>query len=260
MDCCPLLLSGDGAVPTPPAWQQQQQQQQQQRLHPLSISNNKYSEAKAAAAAGAGSGAGAYNPYPQRHTSRPQHAHSSTFRKIPPQQQQHAHSSAFRRLSHAPPPPSHLSASAPASSSPPLHKRPRSSLLYRMTSQLVGTYQDQQQQQQQQQQQARPRAAAAVQAPPRVLTKPSLGTKNDGHDNDNSDLILLVNDVLVNHQPLSGINRVYVIQDMLGQGTFGQVVACRCDDWGKEVAVKVIKNQQAYYHQARVEIGEWAPT
>jgi hypothetical protein len=43
--------------------------------------------------------------------------------------------------------------------------------------------------------------------------------------------------------------------EMLGQGTFGQVAACYSDAQGASVAVKVIKNQPAYYHQARVEVG-----
>ena len=43
--------------------------------------------------------------------------------------------------------------------------------------------------------------------------------------------------------------------EMLGQGTFGQVAACYSDAAGCSVAVKVIKNQPAYYHQARVEVG-----
>lgn len=30
------------------------------------------------------------------------------------------------------------------------------------------------------------------------------------------------------------------------------MVSCWCDDFGKAVAVKVIKNQPAYYHQVRV--------
>jgi dual specificity protein kinase YAK1 len=50
---------------------------------------------------------------------------------------------------------------------------------------------------------------------------------------------------------------------MLGQGTFGQVFKCSTQDNNNNnssstdgfVAVKVIKNQAAYYHQARVEIG-----
>ena len=42
---------------------------------------------------------------------------------------------------------------------------------------------------------------------------------------------------------------------MLGQGTFGQVVHCQCltsgasFTAGDSVAVKVIKNQNAFYHQ-----------
>lgn len=42
---------------------------------------------------------------------------------------------------------------------------------------------------------------------------------------------------------------------MLGQGTFGQVFKCLVEGSSEMVAVKVIKNQAAYYHQARVEIG-----
>eukprot|EP00798_Chlamydomonas_sp_ICE-L_P024982 gene24982-10644_t len=92
--------------------------------------------------------------------------------------------------------------------------------------------------------------------PKRALTKPSIGTKNDGYDNENSDLILCVGDPLTNQQPGGvAMNRHYVIKDMLGQGTFGQVVSCWCDEFQKFHAVKVIKNQPAYYHQARVEIG-----
>ena len=42
----------------------------------------------------------------------------------------------------------------------------------------------------------------------------------------------------------------YVVQCMLGQGTFGQVVECVREDHGHErLAVKVIKNQQAYFQQ-----------
>lgn len=43
----------------------------------------------------------------------------------------------------------------------------------------------------------------------------------------------------------------YVVLSTLGAGTFGQVVKCRLQETGEEVAVKVIKNQQAFYCQAR---------
>eukprot|EP01018_Ginkgo_biloba_P029191 Gb_18179 [translate_table: standard] len=46
----------------------------------------------------------------------------------------------------------------------------------------------------------------------------------------------------------------YIVKDLLGQGTFGQVVKCWSIETNSFVAVKVIKNQPAYYHQARVEI------
>ncbi|KAL3686400.1 hypothetical protein R1sor_008974 [Riccia sorocarpa] len=87
--------------------------------------------------------------------------------------------------------------------------------------------------------------------PKRYLTNPSVGVDNNGLDNVNSDLILYVNGILLN----AAENRRYIIKDMLGQGTFGQVCKCWTDDSNSYVAVKVIKNQPAYFHQAQVEIG-----
>lgn len=43
----------------------------------------------------------------------------------------------------------------------------------------------------------------------------------------------------------------YIVKDLLGQGTFGQVVRCLKEDSREEVAVKVIKNQTAFYHQVQ---------
>lgn len=88
--------------------------------------------------------------------------------------------------------------------------------------------------------------------PRRVLTKPSKGTKNDGYDNEDSDYILYVNDILgseeTNHK-----NR-YLILDVLGQGTFGQVVKCQNLKTQEVVAVKVIKNKTAYFNQSMMEV------
>lgn len=86
--------------------------------------------------------------------------------------------------------------------------------------------------------------------PRRPLSKPAEPVSNDGWDNENADLILYVNDSL-----LSSNGNRYIVKDMLGQGTFGQVAKCVREDTGEVVAVKVIKNRPAYYHQARVEIG-----
>lgn len=58
-----------------------------------------------------------------------------------------------------------------------------------------------------------------LQNPKRVLTKPSKATRNDGHDNDEGDYILQVNDFI------HGKNGTqYTIIDMLGCGTFGTVL------------------------------------
>ena len=82
----------------------------------------------------------------------------------------------------------------------------------------------------------------------RAITQPSVGVSNDNLDNENSDLILYHDDeIWVNAKR-------YRIDGILGHGTFGQVVRCVCCETGKRVALKVIKNQPAYFHQARMEI------
>uniref|UniRef100_A0A0E0CQ97 Protein kinase domain-containing protein n=1 Tax=Oryza meridionalis TaxID=40149 RepID=A0A0E0CQ97_9ORYZ len=86
--------------------------------------------------------------------------------------------------------------------------------------------------------------------PKRFLTNPSVPAHNDGLDNANSDLILYVNLELVNKKS----DRRYVIKEMLGQGTFGQVAKCWDAETNSYVAVKVIKNQPAFYQQAIMEV------
>jgi serine/threonine protein kinase len=46
----------------------------------------------------------------------------------------------------------------------------------------------------------------------------------------------------------------FIVKDMLGQGTFGQVVKCWDTESNDYIAVKVIKNQPAFYHQAIMEV------
>ncbi|KAL5767606.1 hypothetical protein ACOSP7_014202 [Xanthoceras sorbifolium] len=86
--------------------------------------------------------------------------------------------------------------------------------------------------------------------PKRYLTTPSVGVLNDGYDNANSDLILSVNYGLVNLET----QRRYIVKDVLGHGTFGQVARCLDVETNSFVAVKIIKNQPAYYQQALVEV------
>eukprot|EP01025_Chloroclados_australasicus_P069490 TRINITY_DN9816_c0_g2_i4.p1 TRINITY_DN9816_c0_g2~~TRINITY_DN9816_c0_g2_i4.p1 ORF type:complete len:706 (-),score=90.54 TRINITY_DN9816_c0_g2_i4:1289-3406(-) len=81
-----------------------------------------------------------------------------------------------------------------------------------------------------------------------ILTRPSAAVSNCGRDNANSDLILRVGDRLQN-----AVGEEFVIQGLLGQGTYGQVA--RCIKSGNEiVAIKVIKNQPAYLNQAQIEV------
>ena len=85
--------------------------------------------------------------------------------------------------------------------------------------------------------------------PRRVLTKPSKPMYNDGHDNEDSDYILYVNDYLGSEE-----GHRYLILDVLGQGTFGQVVKCQNMSTHEIVAVKVIKNKTAYFNQSMMEV------
>ncbi|KAI8971757.1 kinase-like domain-containing protein [Mycotypha africana] len=85
--------------------------------------------------------------------------------------------------------------------------------------------------------------------PRRVLTKPSKPCKNDGYDNEDFDYILYVNDTLGNTE-----GHKYLILDVLGSGTFGQVVKCRNTKTQEIVAVKVVKNKMAYFKQSMMEV------
>ncbi|KAK9767862.1 dual specificity protein kinase yak1 [Basidiobolus ranarum] len=90
--------------------------------------------------------------------------------------------------------------------------------------------------------------------PRRVLTKPSKGVRNNGCDNENNDYILYVNDILgdeAGHQ--------YLVLEILGAGTFGQVAKCLNTKTNELVGVKVVKNKQAYFQQSMMEVKilEW---
>ncbi|CDK25453.1 unnamed protein product [Kuraishia capsulata CBS 1993] len=85
--------------------------------------------------------------------------------------------------------------------------------------------------------------------PRRVLTKPSEGKSNNGHDNEESDYILYVNDVLGSQDGMK-----YMVLDVLGQGTFGQVVKCQNLKTQEIVAVKVIKSKPAFLNQSLTEV------
>jgi len=85
--------------------------------------------------------------------------------------------------------------------------------------------------------------------PRRVLTKNCEPVGNDGYDNGNADYILFVNETLGSYS-----KHQYQVLDMLGQGTFGQVVKARNIYTKELVAIKVVKNKPAYFNQGLVEI------
>lgn len=85
--------------------------------------------------------------------------------------------------------------------------------------------------------------------PKRVLTKPSKPFHNIGLDNENHDYILYVGDVFGNEE-----GRKFIILDMLGHGTFGQVVKAQNMKSKELVAIKIIKNQTAYFNQSMMEV------
>ncbi|TBU33846.1 kinase-like protein [Dichomitus squalens] len=85
--------------------------------------------------------------------------------------------------------------------------------------------------------------------PRRVLTKPSKPMHNEGYDNEDYDYILYVNDWLGQDD-----GHKYLILDILGQGTFGQVVKCQNMKTHEVVAVKVVKNKPAYFNQSMMEV------
>jgi len=84
----------------------------------------------------------------------------------------------------------------------------------------------------------------------RVLTKPEEPAHNSGYDNVDHNYILHVNDVL---EAPNGTG-TYIVVDVLGTGTFGQVVKCLHKESNTHVAVKIIKNLSAYFRQAWMEV------
>ncbi|KAL7720524.1 hypothetical protein QTN25_002290 [Entamoeba marina] len=93
----------------------------------------------------------------------------------------------------------------------------------------------------------------------RPITTPATPAKNNNKDNSNNDLILYTEQLLgtgVDPSQCFGkqLNSQYRVISLLGQGAFGQVVKCYDEQCHRFVAVKVLKNRQAYMRQAMLEI------
>jgi dual specificity tyrosine-phosphorylation-regulated kinase 2/3/4 len=74
---------------------------------------------------------------------------------------------------------------------------------------------------------------------------PDNTTNNFGYDDERGDYLV------VNHDHLA---YRYEIIDLLGKGSFGQVLHCRDHCTGESVAIKIIRNKKRFHHQALVEI------
>eukprot|EP01103_Thecamoeba_quadrilineata_P007890 TRINITY_DN17711_c0_g1_i1.p1 TRINITY_DN17711_c0_g1~~TRINITY_DN17711_c0_g1_i1.p1 ORF type:complete len:731 (-),score=93.75 TRINITY_DN17711_c0_g1_i1:241-2433(-) len=84
--------------------------------------------------------------------------------------------------------------------------------------------------------------------PKRILTRPSEKVSTQSYDNINGDYILHVNDIIISSSDVR-----YQVLDLLGQGTFGQVVKCRKIGTTEIYAIKIDKNKPAYFKQGLME-------
>ena len=84
--------------------------------------------------------------------------------------------------------------------------------------------------------------------PKRQLTAGE-GVDNHGFDNAQNDYILRAHDTIYSPE-----GQEFLILDMLGKGTFGQVVLCENVTKKERVAIKVLKNKRNYRNQGVVEI------
>ena len=72
------------------------------------------------------------------------------------------------------------------------------------------------------------------------------GTNNFGYDDERGDYNIVLGDHLAYR---------YEVVDVLGKGSFGQVVRCVDHKEGGVVAVKIIRNKKRFHQQALVEVG-----
>lgn len=69
---------------------------------------------------------------------------------------------------------------------------------------------------------------------------------NDGHDDENADYVIKPGEAFSNGR--------YEVQQLLGKGSFGQVIKAWDRAKQEAVAIKIIKNKKPFYNQALIEI------
>lgn len=85
------------------------------------------------------------------------------------------------------------------------------------------------------------------------ITKPVERVQNNGHDNANGDYVFRVGDYISDSNPAARSKTTYLVESLLGQGSFGQVLKCLDVNTHATYAIKVIKNLPAYNQQAQLE-------
>eukprot|EP00730_Choanoeca_flexa_P005379 TRINITY_DN11932_c0_g2_i3.p1 TRINITY_DN11932_c0_g2~~TRINITY_DN11932_c0_g2_i3.p1 ORF type:complete len:1226 (+),score=295.69 TRINITY_DN11932_c0_g2_i3:491-4168(+) len=86
-------------------------------------------------------------------------------------------------------------------------------------------------------------------APFRCLNGENVKRADNGFDDQHANLILHIRDEVVDN-----LGRPLTVLDMLGSGTYGQVIKARYADTKQIVALKIIKNIPAYAKQSRMEV------
>eukprot|EP00998_Keelungia_sp_KM082_P003304 NODE_140_length_2523_cov_135.426544_g136_i0.p1 GENE.NODE_140_length_2523_cov_135.426544_g136_i0~~NODE_140_length_2523_cov_135.426544_g136_i0.p1 ORF type:complete len:772 (+),score=132.91 NODE_140_length_2523_cov_135.426544_g136_i0:109-2424(+) len=76
-------------------------------------------------------------------------------------------------------------------------------------------------------------------------TDPRKAQFNDGYDDENGNYVVQTGEEIAGR---------YIVQDMLGKGSFGVVVKAHDHRREECVAIKIIKNKVQFFHQAKVEI------